>query len=129
MTRTAMLFLTAIAVCLNVFAASPTVAQPAHGTTQQSETSQHHQRLYAIMKDMTQEMTKMAEGMSRGPLAPEQRADMAQKMDRMSQMMHRMSGLAARPAMSDPESQKQMDEMRKQMDEMKRDRSMQPGAK
>jgi len=129
MIKTTAASLMAIAVCLTLLATSPVGAQPAPGVTQQSETSQHHRRLYAMMKDMSQEMAKMTEQMSRGPLAPEQRADMAQKMDRMSAMMHRMSGLAARPAMSDPESQKQMEEMRKQMEEMKRAPMMQPGAR
>jgi len=42
-------------------------------------------------------------------------------------MMHRMAGLGSRPAMTDPEFQKQMDLMHKQMGEMKNDMPM--GAK
>jgi hypothetical protein len=46
---------------------------------------------------------------------------MGQRMERMATMMRRMSGLAARPAMANPESQRQMEKMRKQMDEMMRE--------
>lgn len=44
-------------------------------------------------------------------------------------MMRRMSGLAARPAMANPDSHKQMEEMRREMDAMMRDARMAPGVK
>ena len=68
-----------------------------------------------MMKDMTQEMTKMTEQMAQGALTPDQQKQMAQRMQFMSTMMHRLSGLEARPAIKHGELDKQM---RKQMDEM-----------
>ena len=103
-------------------------AQPAPPPGQ-SEVSWHHQMLYCIMKDMTQEMAKMADEMSRGDLTAEQRRQMGQRMEPMATLMRRMSGLAARPAMADPESQKQMEKMRKEMDAMMRDPRMAPATK
>jgi hypothetical protein len=121
--------MTAIVVCLGMFLTAPVIAQSPLGATTQDVTSQHHQRIYQMMKDMTQEMGAMTEQMSRGELTPEQRAQMGRRMGLMSTMMRRMSGLEARPAMKEAEWQKQMNQMRKQMDEMMRDSSMKPGAK
>jgi hypothetical protein len=119
----------AIVVCLGMFLAAPAIAQSPMGATTQDATSQHHQRLYQMMKDMTREMGAMTEQMSRSELSPEQRAQMGRRMGLMSAMMRRMSGLAARPAMKEAEWQKQMDQMRKQMDELMGASSMKPGAK
>jgi len=84
---------------------------------------------YQLMNDMAQEMTRMTEQMAKGELSPELRKQMAGRMALMSTMMQRMSGLASRPAMREPEWQKQMGGMRKQMDGMMRDSTMMPGAK
>lgn len=119
----------AIIVCLGAFAAAPASAQSPAGATTQDLTSRHHQRMYQMMKDMTGEMSKMAEQMSQGALAPEQRKQMAQRMAFMSTMMHRMSWLEGRPAMKEAEWQKQMDQMRTQMDGMMRDSKMMPGSR
>jgi hypothetical protein len=116
----------AIAVCVSIFVAAPASAQPRTDAVEQDGTSQHHQRIYQLMKDMSQEMSKMTEQMSGSDLKPETREQMSKRMELMSTMMRRMSGLAARPAMSDPESQKQMEEMRVQMDDMMRDPRMRP---
>jgi len=89
----------------------------------------HHQMMQKMMKDMTQEMMGMTEQMSKGELTPDQRKQMAQRMEMMSGMMHRMSGVEAMPAMNDPEQEKQMDEMRKQMDKIMSKSPMKPGAK
>ena len=113
--------------CLGIFFVTPANAQYVAGTGQQSAMTLHHQRIADIMKDMTQAMGSMTDQMSKGDLTPEQRKQMAQRMERMSAMMHRMSGLESRPAMKDSESQKQMGLMKKQMDEMMRDMPM--GAK
>ena len=110
--------MTAIVICLGLFATAPASAQTSTGPTWQDTTSQHHRMQYQMMKDMTQEMTRMTEQMLQGELAPKQRNQMAGRMVFMSTMMRRMSGLAARPAMREPEWQKQMGQMRKQMDEM-----------
>ena len=75
-------------------------------------------RIYQMMKDMTQEMGKMTDQMSQGPLPPEQQKQMAQRMTFMSTMMRRLSGLEARPAIKHANLEKQLDQMRKQMDEM-----------
>jgi hypothetical protein len=74
-------------------------------------------------------MTQMTEQMSRGDLPQDQRQQMTERMGRMGMMMRRMSGLGARPAMKEPERQKQMGEMRKQMDGMIRDMGIAPGTK
>ena len=86
----------------------------------------HHQRLYELMKDMSQEMSGMSEQMSHGDLTAAQGKQMSRKMKDMSFFMNRMSGLQARPAMADAESQKQTALMRKQMDEMMRAHAMNP---
>ena len=121
--------MTAIVIYLGMFVAAPASAQSSTGPTFQNVTSQHHQRIHQLMKDMTQEMTRMMEQMSQGALTPEQQKQMSQRMALMSTMMHRMSILEANPAMKDAEWQKQMDQMRKQMDEMMRDSKMGPGAR
>ena len=117
---------TAIAVCLGVLAVTPTSAQTSTAPTSQDATSQHHQWIYRMMKDMTQEMTRMTEQMSGTELTPDQRSGMAQRMQRMSTMMRRLSGLAARPVMRDRDWRRQADQMRKQMDEMMGERRMKP---
>ncbi len=104
-------------------------AQSAPSAPKEAEVSWHHQMLYRIMKDMTEEMARMADEMSRGELTAKQRAQMGQRMERMATLMRRMSGLAARPAMTEPDAKKQMEDMRKQMDAMMRDTRMAPGAK
>ena len=129
MNRKAMASATAIVVCLGVFLSTPASAQSSAGATLQDATSQHHQKMYQMMRDMTGEMGKMTERMSQGALTPEQSRQMAQHMTSMSTMMRRMSGLASRPAMKNSDQQKQMDQMRKQMDEMMRVSKMMPGAK
>src|SRR3990170_4599829 len=117
---------TAIVVCLGVFVVAPANAQSPTGATTQDVTSQHHQKMYQMMKDMTGEMSKMTEQMSQGALTPNQRKQMAQRMTFMSTMMRRMSGLAGRPAMKGTDWQKQMDQMRKQMDDMMGNARMAP---
>lgn len=126
--KTAVL-MSALVLCLGMFTVVPVSAQPAAGVAGQAGMSAHHQRMADMMKDMSQEMNKMTELMSRSDLTPELRKQMSQRMERMSKLMHRMSGLQDRPAMKEPEAQKQLDQMRKQMDEMKRDSSMKFPAK
>ena len=119
----------ALVLCLGIFSAAPVSAQPTTGAARQSGVSGHHQMMGDMMKDMSQEMSKMTEQMAGGERTPEQRKQMGQGMESMSKMMHRMSGLYSRPAMKEPEMQKQMDQMRKQMDDMTRDSSMKSPAK
>ena len=126
MSKKTMASVTAIVVCLGVFLSAPASAQSSAGATLQDVTSQHHQRMYQVMKDMTGEMSKMTEQMSQGALTPGQSKQMAQRMTFMSTMMRRMSWLAGRPAMKNAGQQKQMDQMRKQMDKMMRDSKMVP---
>ena len=116
-------------VCLGSVVPAPVAAQPAQGRTQQQDVGWHHRMMSQMMKDMTEEMSRMSDQMAKGVQTPEQRKDMAQRMGRVSTMMQRMSGLAARPAMANPESQKQMETIRKQMDEMMRDPKMTPPKK
>ncbi len=94
-------------------------AQSPTPTSQQSGVSQHHQIVYELMKDMSQEISQMTEQLSHGELSAEQKKDMAQKMKRMSTMMQRMSGLQGRPEMREAEAREQMNQMRKEMDEIK----------
>jgi hypothetical protein len=116
-------------VYLGMFVAVPAMAQSSTGPYWGGDVTQHHQMQYQMMKDMAQEMTRMTEQMSKGELTPEQSKQMTGRMTLMSTMMRRMSGLASRPAMREPEWQKQMGEMRKQMDGMMGDAKMMPGAK
>lgn len=112
--------MTAIVFFLGIFVAAPAMAQSSPGAFWGGDISEHHQRLYQLMKDMNQKMGQMTERMSRGDLSTEERKKLALEMGRMSAIMRRMSGLEARPAMKPAEWQRQMDEMRKQMDEMAR---------
>ena len=119
----------AIVTCLGVLLPATAMAQSSPPATTQDGVSVHHQRLFKMMKDMTQEMTTMTEQMSRGELTPDQRKQMALRMESMSGMMRRMSGFEAMPAMLDADQKKQMDEMRKQMDEMMGSSAMKPAPK
>ncbi len=121
--------ITGLIVCLGIFFAAPVSAQSSGGAVQPSAVSQSHQMMYGMMKDMSQEMSKMTEQMARGEPTPELKKQLAQRMNRMSTMMHRMAGLQDRPAMKEPEMQKQMEKMRTQMDDMMRDAPMKPAAK
>ena len=109
-----------VAICASMLAAASANAQSPAGSTfqDQGRIDPHHLRIYQMMKDMTQEMTKMTEQMAQGALTPDQQKQMAQRMQFMSTMMHRLSGLEARPAIKHGELDKQLDQMRKQMDEM-----------
>ena len=71
-----------------------------------------------IMKDMVQEMNRMAEEMGSNENTPLMRRQMAANMKRMSEMMRRMSGWADGPVMREPEMRRQFEEMRRQMDDM-----------
>jgi len=124
--------MTVVAICLGILAAFFSVrAQSPVGSTfqDQGQLDPHHLRIYQMMKDMTQEMTKMTEQMAQGALKPDQQKQMAKRMEFMSTMMHRLSGLEARPAIKHGNMEKQMDQMRKQMDEMTGNPKMAPGAK
>ena len=109
-----------VAICASMLTAASANAQSPAGSTfqDQGRIDPHHLRIYQMMKDMTQEMTKMTEQMAQGALTPDQQKQMAQRMQFMSTMMHRLSGLEARPAIKHGELDKQLDQMRKQMDEM-----------
>ncbi len=116
----------ALVVWLGILATVPAGAQP---TQDKPSVSEHHQAQFQMMKDMSQEMSKMTDEMSHGGLTPEQNKKMAKRMEGMSTMMHRMASLGARPSMREPEYQKQMGQMRKQMDGMMGDQSMMPNTK
>lgn len=111
MSRKAKTSMTAMATCLGVLLAATAMAQSPPSATTQDGMSVHHQRLYKMMKDMTLEMTGMTDQMSRVDVTPDQRKQMALRMEAMSGMMHRMSGVEAMPVMMDAEQKKQMDEM------------------
>jgi hypothetical protein len=113
--------MTAIIVCFGVFVATPTRAQSSTGPYWGGDVTQHHQWIYRMMKDMTDQMEKMNELMLRGDLTPDQRRQTAQRMRQMSTMMRRLSGLEARPAIGEGKWKKQTDQMRRQMDEMTAD--------
>ena len=122
--------ISALIICLGISVAAPALAQSSTGAYRGSDdVSQHHQLQYQMMKDMTQEMSRMTEQMSRGDLTPQESKKMGDQMGRMAKMMRFMSGLASRPAHTHAQLQKQMDQMRRQMDEMKGNLQMAPGAK
>jgi hypothetical protein len=104
-------------------------AQSSTAPTWADSLSQHHQLQYQMMKDMTEEMTRMTEQMSRGDLKPDETKTMTERMNRMAKMMQLMSGLGARPAHTHAQLQKQMDQMRLQMNEMKKNSQMAPAAR
>jgi hypothetical protein len=118
MIRMTTALMAAIVVCFSVLFVVPASAQPSTGSTLQDSESQHHRMMYQKMKDMTDQMGQMTEQMARGEPSPEQRKQMAGRMELMSAMMRRMSWLAGRPSMKPAEQKKQMDLMSKQMDEM-----------
>ena len=101
-----------------ILVAAPALAQ-APATPGPQTAVPHHERIYQMMKDMTEQMGQMSDQMARGPLSLEQRKEMSRRMVRMSTMMRRLSGLEAGPALKENEWQRQMGQMRKQMDEMK----------
>ena len=113
--------MTAIIVCFGVFVAAPARAQSSTGPYWGGSVTQHHQWIYRMMKDMTDQMGKMNELMLRGELTPDQRRQTAQRMRQMSTMMRHLSGLEARPAIGEGKWKKQTDQMRRQMDEMTAD--------
>ncbi|MDI1252528.1 hypothetical protein [Thermomonas sp.] len=121
--------MTAIVAGSGLFLAGTAMAQTTAAPASQDGVSQHHKALYQLMKDMNQEMGTMTEQMGRSDLTPEQRTQMAKRMEAMSSMMHRMSGFEAMPAMMAADQKGQMEQMRKHMDEMMRDSKMMPGSK
>ena len=118
--------ISAIVVCFAMLAIVPAGAQP---TQDKPSASEHHKAQFQMMKDMSQEMSKMTDEMSHGGLTSEQNKKMAKRMEGMSTMMRRMTSFFSRPAMKEPEMQKQMAQMRKQMDSMMHDQSMPPKTK
>ena len=123
--------MTAVAICMSTQGLLQANAQAPVGSTFQDkdQTDPHHLRIYQMMKDMTQEMTKMMEQMAQGAPTSNQQRQMAKRMEFMSTMMHRLSGLEARPATKHGELDKQLDQMRKQMDEMMGNPKTAPGAR
>lgn len=119
--------LVALAVCTGVLISAPANAQSPTAPTSQDEVSEHHQLQYRMMNEMTQEMTRMTEQMSRGDLSAEDSKKMSEQMRRMAKTMQFMSGLAARPAHNHAQLQKQMDQMRAYMNDMKGNSRMTPG--
>src|SRR5216683_6402710 len=71
--------LAAMFVSIAIFTAVPASAQSSTGPTWQDTVSQHHQLQYQMMKDMTQEMSRMTEQMSQGALTPDQSKEMAKR--------------------------------------------------
>ena len=120
MSKRSVVSMSALIVCLSVLLVPCSSAQtPA--VPDSSAASIHHQRLYILMRDMSQEMGKMAEEMSHGALTPEQDKLMTERMKWMSTAMHRMTGFNAKYAMKEPEQDRQMTQMRKEMDSMMRE--------
>lgn len=105
------------------------LAEEAQHPVQHDTVSQHHRVEYLLMKDMADDMARMADEMATKDATVEQRKQMARRMERMSVLMHHMSGFWARPAMSEPEMKKQMDQMRREMDAMIGERTVQSGTK
>lgn len=129
MIRTLSNSIAAIIVCIGMFAAAPASAQPSLGPVELDVVNQHHQMMYQMMSDMTAQMGKMTEQMSRGELTPEQRKQMADRMELMATIMRRLSSLEARPWIKHADFQKRIDDMRKKMDEMMRDSKTTPDTK
>lgn len=116
----------AIVVGLGILSLPATHAQTSASPTWQDTPSRYHQWMYRMIKDMTEEMGRMSEQMSRADLDPEQRQQMAQRMGQMSTMMRAISDLVRRPAIREADWPKKMDQMRKQMDDMMHDSRMRP---
>ena len=73
MSNNTMTSIAVVAASLGVLRAATAMAQSSSPATTQDGVSVHHQRLYKVMNDMTQEMSGMTEQMWRGALAPDQR--------------------------------------------------------
>ena len=128
MSKNSVVSMSALIVCLSVLSVPYASAQTPAGPDG-SSASIHHRQQYMLMRDMSQEMGKMAEEMSHGALTPEQDKLMTKKMKSMSTVMHRMTGFNAKYAMKEPEQDRQMNQMRKEMDSMMREPSMKAGMK
>ena len=87
-----------LAVCLGLLAQVPAGAQ-SPPTPDKPRISEHHQRQFEMMKDMSRGMSEMSEQMAHGELAPDQKKLMSGRMKRMSVLMDRMSFLQSHPAM------------------------------
>ena len=89
---------------------------------EKSQMLNRYQKIAEMMRDMTQEMTRMHVEMAKGDVTADMQKQMSQRLKQMSKMMRRMSGLYDRPAMKgkdDSEMNRQMEELRKQMDAMR----------
>ena len=126
MARKATFLITALVAGLGMFAAVPADAQSSTTPTWQDAMTEHHQLQYRMMDEMTREMTRMTERMSRGELSPGDSKKMSDEMSRMARMMRFMSSLEARPAHTHAQLQEQMDQMRAQMNEMMSNSPMAP---
>lgn len=82
MSKTLILVL-AFIVCSNILSAQSASAQQTSGGStfqDQTQVDPHHQRIYQMMKDMTQEMSSMTEQMSQGALTSDQQKQMAKRI-------------------------------------------------
>ena len=89
---------------------------------EKSQMLNRYQKIAEMMRDMSQEMTRMQEEMAKGDVTVAMHKQMSQRLKQMSMIMRRMSGLYDRPGMKgkdDPEMNRQMEEIRKQMDAMR----------
>lgn len=82
---------------------------------------QRYREMAGLMRDMSQQMDKIQQGMAQGEMSPQRQQRMRQQLSEMSEIMYRMSGLADRPSMNDPEIRRQTEQMRRQMDNMIRE--------
>lgn len=128
MTTKATSLITGLIFCLALIAALPADAQTSTDPTWNDAVSRHHQLQQQMMNEMSREMARLTEQMSRGALSPEDNRKMSQQMNRMAKIMRFMSGLGARPAHNHAQLQKQMDQMRTRMKEMIGN-SQSPGAR
>ncbi len=71
------------------------------------------QQMSGMMHDMSMEMDKMSEQMSKGGMGADTQKQTAKRMKQMATMMDNMSGMMGKGMMMDAGMQKQMDEMMK----------------
>lgn len=86
------------------------------------------QQMPGMMHDMSTEMGRMSEEMSKGDMTMGMQKRMGTRMKEMSGMMGKMSGMMGK-GMTDTDMQKQMEQMRKRIDDMMKEPSVAPKKK
>jgi len=112
-------------------AASSALAQGAPGKTgaggaatpgyEVTSELQRYREMAGVMRDMSQQMSKLQEELAKGEPLPERKKGIKRQLEEMADITKHMSGLLDRPSMKAPEVKKLAAQMREQMDRLMRD--------